>query len=122
MKIKTLTFAVTILLALISFTNLNAKSENVVYQNNYTTTSTFATEKMMVDSKTLTPNKRIIYERDADNRLIHKETYIWNEYRGWVSSCKYQYYYSISGKLTKLKYSEWNKKNNIWETKNTLHY
>lgn len=120
MKTKTLTAA--ILFALASFANLSAKPNNFLLENRYTTTSTVITEKMKINSKTQMPNQKNIYERNTDNKLVNKEVYLWDVSRGWVPSCKYQYHYTISGKLIKVEYSEWNTNENNWGNKNTKRY
>lgn len=123
MKImKTRILTAVILFAFVSFTNLNAKPNSLLLENRYTTISMVITEKMKIDNKTQMPNLKNVYERNTDNKLVNKQTYIWDATHGWVPSCKYEYYYTISGKLVNLEYSEWNKSANNWINKGTEQY
>lgn len=123
MKIRTFTYIITMLFTIVSFTNLNAKTESLVYENNYTTITTATTiEKMLIDKQTNKPSKRMVYERNTDNHLQQKLNYVWIAEQGWLASQKYEYLYNTKGLLTQVQYSEWNKSRSAWIHKQTINY
>lgn len=70
-------------------------------------------ECILVDSKTLSPQQRIVYIYDENKLIKERISYLWNKVQGWKALQKYEYKY-IDKRLAMYIYTKWDRRNNDW--------
>lgn len=122
MKARILT---SVLVVLVSFGSLcagNPSSNHKVYTNHEISDSAIVKEYTFVDSETLQPETKSVYNYTTDGILTERVIYAWKTEEGWVAIQKYDYGYNMNGKLLSLIYTKWDKELNAWSTKSQCSY
>lgn len=74
-------------------------------------------EFVSVESKTLEPLKKESYNYDVTGRLTEKTISKWSYEKGWENTGRYEYQYNETGNVANVIYTEWNKQDNDWASK-----
>lgn len=109
------TVLTTILVAFLSIVNVSASEPKTkIYNNIETTENGCIKEYTFINLETLSPEKKSVYEYNAEGLLLTKTEYKWKSEGGWAGFQKYEYEYNQNNKLTYLTHTEWDSKLNTW--------
>jgi len=110
------TLLTSVFVALFFSANLNAN--NVKTYSNIES-GEFGTKKefVSVKSETLEPLKKENYCYDTTGRLSEKTISKWSYEKGWENVGRYEYRYNETGNVASVIYTEWNKVDNDWASK-----
>ena len=109
------TVLTSVLVAFLSIVNVSASEPKTkIYNNIETTENGCVKEYTFINLETLSPEKKSVYEYNADGLLVTKTEYKWNSEGGWTGFQKYEYEYNKNNKLTYLTHTEWDNERNTW--------
>lgn len=74
-------------------------------------------ECTMVDSQTLQPISKTVYENNNMGLRVAKVVYTWDESIGWISQSRQSYKYDKNNKVTGVTYQLWDSHNRVWKEK-----
>lgn len=87
-----------------------------VLANIETTKSGTVKEYVEVESETLKPLMKTVYQYGTNNNIRTKVCYNWDEASGWVNEKKYEYEYNRAGKVKNLVYTKWDENQQAWSS------
>lgn len=122
MKARILTSVLALVVSFGSLCAGNYNSNQKVYTNHEISESSTVKEYTFVDSETLQPETKSVYNYTSDGVLTGRVIYTWKAKEGWIAIQKYDYEYNMNGKLFNMIYTKWDNELNAWSTKSHYSY
>ncbi|MDU1890208.1 MAG: DUF3836 domain-containing protein [Dysgonomonas sp.] len=113
MKTRILTSILAVVFSLTLVYAGNPKT--TMYINHEASEAGLYKEYIYVDSETLEPLKRIVYNYDTNGVIKEKILYGWEYKKGWTGEQKYTYQCNVENKtIDNLVYTEWDNIRDSW--------